>query len=107
MNEQLSVFDLLPDRFTQVLKCGSMLTNGKKRISEAAVKMSVNDLASFLRDEYGAGGHSITFSDGARGFEMHSFRGFKLTEFKSAWKEEHSWSEAAKRIKHLVICNAY
>lgn len=109
MIEQISIFDLLSgtSRFIQELKCGSGFAEGKFRITVAARQLPVKELAEFLKKEYGIGGHSITYEDGVRGFADHDGKGIKLLEFKSDWKELHSWTETAKEIKKLVACDEY
>ena len=74
MNEQISIFDLLQqtDRFTDALKIGSLISEGKFRIFVAANLLPVKELAVFLKEECGISGCSITFSDGRRGFVDYS-----------------------------------
>ena len=109
MIEQISIFDLIQeeDRFSQSLKKGSLFAEGKIRICMAAKLLPLKDLAGFLREEYGIGGFSIIFADGHHGFSQHDSKGITLIEFKSEWKELHSWQESAKQIKRLVCCDDY
>ena len=111
MFEQISVFELLEtpkdSRFTSEIKCGSGIENSRVRIYCASCHLGVKDLADFLREEYGIGGHSITFPDGARGFADHDSKGIELRVFKEKESEKHSYTEAAKEVKRLILRGEY
>ena len=109
--EQMSIFELLEtpidSRFTAEIKCGSGIENSRVRIYCASCHLVVKELADFLREEYGVGGHSITFPDGARGFADHSSKGIELRVWKEKESEKHSYTEAAREVKRLILRGEY
>jgi hypothetical protein len=88
--------------FQENLLHGSGFENGKIRIYAASLNLSTTDLASFLKEEYGTGGRSI---DG--GFMDYNPKGIELRKWKEEKSEIHTWSEAAKEIKHLISMDRY
>ena len=110
MIEQISIFDLLEpseSRFTNECRRGSGFADGKIRIYCASLNMSVKELAGFLKDEYGVGGHSADFPDGGRGFTDYNSSGLKISEWKTHVTEKHGWLDVAKEIKRLIARNDY
>lgn len=109
MTEQISIFDLLEpeSRFTSECRKGSGFENGRVRIYLAAGKLGIRELADFLKEEYGVGGHSATFPDGAHGFTDYSPKGFFITEWKGHTVEKHNWTEVAKEVKRLIFSGEY
>ena len=111
MIDQISIFDLMQDtesRFTAECRHGSGYEGGRVRIYCASCNLGVKELADFLKEEYGCYyGHSTTFPDGERGFADYHASGMELWQFKSTWKERHSWQEMAKEIKRLIYSGEY
>lgn len=110
MFEQVSMFELLEpceSRFTHECRLGSGFEGGKVRIYCASLNMSVKELAVFLKEEYGIGGHSADFPDGGRGFTDYNPSGFMIREWKSNQTEKHSWQEVAKEVKRLIARGDY
>lgn len=111
MMEQISIFDLLgpqtESRFTSEVKKGSGFTNGKIRIYCASLNMNGKELARFLSDEYGVGGHSADFPDGGRGFTDYNSKGLMIREWKSDVTERYSWLQVAQEVKKLISRNEY
>ena len=112
MMEQISIFDLLEtketeSRFTHECRCGSGFEGGKIRIYCASLNMSVKELAVFLKDEYGVGGHSADFPDGGRGFTDYNPKGLMIREWKTDITEKHTWPEVAREIKRLIARSDY
>lgn len=111
MIEQISMFELLEppteSRFTAEIKCGSGFENGRVRIFCASCNLGAKALANFLREEYGIGGHLITFPDGARGFADYNSKGIALRVWKEKESEKHSYVEAAHEIKRLILRDEY
>ena len=110
MIEQITVFDLLgacESRFSAEIKTGSGFAGGKVRIFCASCQLGLKELAEFMKEEYGIGGHSITFPDGVSGFADHNSKGIVLWEFRSTVKEQHTWMEAAKEVKRLILAGDY
>lgn len=111
MIEQISIFDLLnpvtESRFSSECKRGSGFAGGKVRIYCASLNLGVKELAAFLKDEYGIGGHSADFPDGGRGFTDYNGSGLMIREWKTNQTEKHSWTEVAKEIKRLIFSGEY
>lgn len=109
MFEQISIFDMIEteSRFTHEVKTGSGFEGGKVRIFCASLNLGIRQLAEFLKDEYGTGGHSASFPDGGHGFTDYNPKGLTIREWKSNETEYHSWTEVAKEVKRLIIRNEY
>lgn len=109
MFEQISIFDLIEpeSRFTCEIRSGSGFEHGRVRVYLASRQMPVDELAKYMRSEYGVGGHSITFPDGESGFADHDSRGITLRVWKSHEIEKHSWREAAVEAKRLIAAGEY
>lgn len=111
MFEQVSMFELLEpceSRFSAECKTGSGYENGRVRIYCASCNLGIKDLAGFLKEEYGGSyGHSTTFPDGVRGFADYRMDGMELWQFRSEWKEKHTWLEMAREIKRLIFAGEY
>ena len=109
MFEQISMFDLLnpESRFTSECRKGSGFENGKIRIYCASLNMGLKELAEYLKEEYGTGGHSASFPDGGKGFTDYNGSGLKISEWKTNQTEKHSWLEVAREIKRLIGRNDY
>ena len=110
MFEQISMFELLnpvESRFTHECKRGSGYEGGKVRIYCAALNMNIKELAVYLKDEYGVGGHSADFPDGGRGFTDYNSTGLLIREWKTNQTEKHNWQEVAREVKRLIVHNEY
>lgn len=110
MIEQISIFDLLEpceSRFTHECRRGSGFEDGKIRIYLASLNMGIKQLAVFLKEEYGVGGHSADFPDGGRGFTDYNGSGLKISEWKTNVTEKHTWPEVAKEVKRLIARDDY
>ena len=110
MFEQISIFDLLnpcESRFTSECRKGSGFEGGKVRIYCAALNMNIKELAVYLKDEYGVGGHSADFPDGGRGFTDYNPTGLKIREWKTNVTEKHNWQEVAREVKRLIANSDY
>lgn len=108
--EQISIFEMLEpceSRFTAEIKCGSGVENSRVRIFCASCHLDVPDLAKFLKEEYGYGGHTFTFPDGERGVADHTPNGIELRMFGEARSEKHSYTEAAREVKRLILRGEY
>lgn len=112
MMQQISIFDLLgteepESRFTHEVRRGSGFADGKVRIYFASLHMDVKQLAVFLKDEYGVGGHSADFPDGGRGFTDYNPKGLMIREWKTDVTEKYTWLEVAKEVKILISMDEY
>lgn len=109
MWQQISMFDLLEteSRLSAAVRRGSGFAGGKVRIYCASCQLGIKDLAAFMRDEYGMGGYSITFPDGIHGFADYSSKGLVLWEFQTRNEEKHTWIEAAREVRRLILAGQY
>ena len=110
MFEQISMFEMLnpvESRFTHECRSGSGYEGGRVRIYCASCNLGIKDLAVYLKDEYGVGGHSATFPDGTSGFTDYNASGLTIRAWKSNETEKHSWQEVAKEIKRLIFSGEY
>ena len=110
MTEQISIFELLEpceSRFTHECRRGSGFENGKIRIFCASLNMNVKELADYLKEEYGIGGHSADFPDVGSGFTDYNISGLIIREWKINRTEKHSWKEVALEVKRLIARNDY
>lgn len=110
MIDQISIFDLLKpceSRFTHECRSGSGFEGGRVRIYCASCNLGIKDLAVYLKDEYGVGGHSATFPDGTHGFTDYNASGLTIRALKSNETEKHTWQEVAKEIKRLIFSGEY
>ena len=92
-----------------VLLKGSGFEGGKKRIIDFYFKESSNtERAKFLKDEYGIGGGSVTYSNNVSGFADHDGKGITLRNRYLESEPLHlTWSKAAKRIGQLIENERY
>lgn len=110
MFEQITMFDLLnpiESRFTYECRRGSGFEGGKIRIYCASLNMGLKELAVFLKEEYGIGGHSADFPDGGRGFTDYNAKGLMIREWKSNQEERHNWQDVAREVKRLILSGDY
>ena len=111
MVEQISIIDILDhgteSHFTTQIRRGSGFEGGRVRIYCASCNLGVKELAVFMKEEYGNGGNSITFSDGQSGFADYSGTGIELRIWKTHDIEKHSWLDAAKEVKRLIFSEEY
>ena len=92
-----------------VLLRGSGFEGGKQRIIDFYFKESSNtERAKFLKDEYGIGGGSVTFSNNISGYADHNGKGITLRNRYLESEPLHlTWSKAAKRIGQLIENERY
>ena len=94
-----------------LLTHGSSVQDGKFRIYSFFLhEHTAKEKADFLKHEYGTGGSSHTFANGADGWEDHSAKGLTLTIGSLSdpnLEKTVSWSIAANRIDRLITDNRY
>lgn len=91
-----------------VLLRGSGFENGKQRIVDFfAEDHSIKERIDFLKNEYGTGGSSISFSDFSNGFENHDSKGISIEVYKESRNIVLSWSKAAAGIEALITDGRY
>jgi len=92
----------------KVLLRGSGFENGKQRIVDYfSQNNSSKDKADFLKNEYGTGGGSITFSDDLSGFENHDSKGIKIDVYHESRTIELSWAKVSSGIESLITNGKY
>ncbi|MCD7817687.1 MAG: DEAD/DEAH box helicase family protein, partial [Lachnospiraceae bacterium] len=95
------------DEIDEALAHGSSVSGGKERIySYFTEAHSAKELADFLRDEYGTGGHSGAFANKSHSFEDHDGKGITFNKM-DCIPVKMSWSIVAKRISALIKEDRY
>ena len=87
---------------------GSGFANGKLRIYKFFEDMPSSDAAiTFLKKEYGIGGHSHTYLNGESGFVDHDGKGLHFSNYN--YKEKHTitWKAVARRLRELIAIDRY
>lgn len=103
MQIQLSMFDEDPLTWLErALLHGSGFENSRIRIYAASVTLKSKDLPSFLKDEYGIGGHSFE-----NGFVDYNTKGISLREWKSNIQEKYNWNQVAETVRKLIAADRY
>ena len=97
------------EEIDRVLVCGSGFVDGKYRIYQQMLKkLSLNENAQFLKEEYGIGGFAPVV--GLIDINYDS-RGITFSRSRQIGKEEITitlnWKKIAKRISELVAANRY
>ena len=97
------------EEIDRVLVCGSGFVDGKYRIYQQMLKkLSLNENAQFLKEEYGIGGFAPVV--GLIDINYDS-RGITFSRSRQIGKEEITitlnWKKIAKRINELVVANRY
>ncbi len=91
-----------------VLLRGSNFAGGKQRIVDFfADNHNAKEKADFLKNEYGTGGSSITFSENQSGFENHDSKGIKIDIYKVDEDIKLSWAKVAAGIEYLIENGKY
>ena len=101
-SEKPSAFSISDEEVNRVLRDGSGFSNGKMRIQ--ALYLSEHDpkkRADYLKEEYGMGGRSWTFSDGSRGFVDYSSKGMLIRCYEHDVERRLRWTEVEKMLDLL------
>ena len=95
------------DEIAESLSGGSGMEGGKLRIYEFfSAKHTPKELADFLKEEYGTGGHSHAVSGATHSGEDHSAKGLSLKKENCA-EIQLKWGDVAKRITDLIRKDRY
>ena len=88
---------------------GSGFQSGKFRIYEFYRTQNPDTKAavSFLKSEYGIGGHSRTYRSGLSGFVDHDGKGLAFQEWQNKQKYVISWTRVHHRIGELIKYDRY
>ena len=92
----------------ELCRHGSGFANGKLRIYKFFEDMPSSDAAiTFLKKEYGIGGHSHTYLNGESGFVGHDGKGIHFSNHN--YKEKHTitWKAVARRLRELIALDRY
>lgn len=92
----------------ELCRHGSGFANGKLRIYKFFEDMPSSDAAiTFLKKEYGIGGHSHTYLNGESGFVDHDGKGIHFSNYN--YKEKHTitWKAVARRLRELIAIDRY
>lgn len=92
----------------KVLLRGSGFSRGKQRIVDYYDDEDNNtERSAFLKQEYGIGGSSMTFSDDLTGFENYDSKGIRIEIYEEDREIKLTWSKVAKRIDNLIEDGRY
>ena len=107
-SEKPSAFSISDDEVNRVLQNGSGFANGKIRIQTLyASEHDPKIRADYLKNEYGLGGRSWTFSDGSRGFVDYSGKGMLIRSYEHDVERRLRWPEVEKRLDALFRDGRY
>ena len=107
-SEKPSAFSISDDEVNRVLQNGSGFANGKMRIQTLyASEHDPKKRADYLKDEYGLGGRSWTFSDGSRGFVDYSAKGMLIRNYEHDVERRLRWPEVEKMLDVLFRDSRY
>ena len=120
---QLSFTDLIPSETEQIQRIDTAAEMAESEkpsafsISDDEVNMRIQTLyasehdpkkrADYLKDEYGLGGRSWTFSDGSRGFVDYSSKGMLLRSYEHDAERRLRWPEVEKMLDALFRDGRY
>ncbi len=102
-SETPSAFSISDEEIDKVLRRGSGFAGGKIRIY--AMYQQQGDAkarAAFLKNEYGTGGHSHTFTDESHGFVDYDAKGLFIRSYGHDKEVRLKWPEVDKRLHAIV-----
>ena len=100
--------DIPDDELTHALRMGSGYEGGKVRIALFyADDPSRADAISFLKGEYGCGGHSFTHPDGVNGFIDYDGSCYRISRNGFRDKNEYSWARVEARLRVMIKAEQY
>lgn len=92
----------------KVLLRGSGFEGGKQRIIDfLAEEHSGKEKTDFLKNEYGTGGSSVTFSETLSGFENHDSKGIEIKVYEDNLNIKLSWAKVNAGIEALIRNGKY
>lgn len=92
----------------KVILRGSGFEGGKQRIVDFfSEEHNAKEKADFLKNEYGTGGGSVTFTDDLSGFENHDSKGITIDLYKTDKEIHLSWAKVASGIDALIDNGKY
>lgn len=104
-------FELSQEDIDSALTHGSGFVHGKYRIYAYFLeKHTAKEKAEFLKNEYGVGGGTRVFPDGAWGDAWHDAKGLKISRRGHSMSDSDillSWTKVQKRIGELIKMGRY
>ena len=92
----------------ELCRDGSGFANGKLRIYKFFEDMPSSDAAvTFLKKEYGIGGHSHTYLNGESGFVDHDGKGIHFSNHNHKEKHTITWKAVARRLREVIAIDRY
>ena len=106
--KQPSALFISDEEVDRVLQGGSGFANGKMRIQALyGSQPNAKERADYLKNEYGIGGRSWTFSDGTRGFVDYSGKGILIRRYGYDQEVRLHWNLVEKKIRDLIRNDQY
>lgn len=107
--QKLSAFSVSQaDLDNELCRHGSGFAQGKFRIYKFFEDMPSSDAAiTFLKKEYGIGGHSHTYLNGESGFVDHDGKGLHFSNHNHKEKHTITWKAVARRLRELIAIDRY
>ena len=106
--EKPSVLFISDEEIDRVLRDGSGFSGGKMRIQVLYdTQPDAKKRADYLKQEYGLGGRSWTFSDGSRGFVDYSGKGIQIRRYGYNQEVRLHWNLVERRIGRLIRDDSY
>ena len=103
-----SAFPFSLEEIQNVLRRGSGFEGGKLRIAAFYYhNPTPPDAVTFLREEYGIGGHSHTFLDGTSGFVDYNGKGMQIRRWRSNEDTLLRWNMIERIISNMLIEGTY
>lgn len=100
-------FSVSAVEFDNILRRGGLSGNSAQRIyQEISAGLSLPEIVSFLKKEYGTGGYSYTFANNKTGFVGFSAKGISVSDMVNE-KVLFPWTTVAKRLRNLVAEEKY
>ncbi len=107
-SEKPSAFSISDEEIDKVLSRGSGFAGGKIRIyAMYRQQCDSKERADFLKNEYGTGGHSYTFTDGSHGFVDYDAKGLFIRSYVHDKEVRLKWPEVDKRLGKIVDRGGY
>ena len=107
-SEQQQIESILQSEIDWLILQGSNTEKSKFRIyRQFAENDNATDNISFLRNEYGWSGGSITFTDGTSGYVGNAANGMTIRDYENDIITTVSWTNVEKQIRYFVDNDTY
>ena len=106
--EQPSVLFISDEEIDRALRGGSGFSGGKMRIQALYdTQPNAKERADYLKNEYGIGGRSWTFSDGSSGFVDYGGKGILIRRYGYDQEVRLHWNMVERKIGDLIRRDEY